>query len=415
MQFSEVAEQDVAVLLMDTQGMFDNESTMTLTAQIFGISTLVSSYQIYNVQNSIGEDKLQHLALFSEYGRIALQPSVEEEKEEKEVNDSVKRGKKSSPSKSPAKGASAGAFDANGAGTSTNITGADACAVRESRASQAMAAIRGKTDCATAAAGAGAGAGAGGDISSVALSGKPFQHLLFLVRDWANFETEWNPEAATDTTRHDEITNLVLKLRKEMTQYLATVVAPRDKADLQSTRDQVERCFESVDAWLLPHPGPAVTKRTYDGSLRILDPLFAQLINHLATFVFSTSLEPKRIHNRSVTAPEMLTFFEVYVNVFQEGGSQFPKAMTLLDATADANNRNAYDLAINRYKTHMSDSVNQEGHVSSKKFSDIHDTACNLAWGTFTEIANMGSLHAIEVCSQKLEADILKEMTRFEG
>ena len=39
-------ERDVAVLLMDTQGMFDNETTMTLTAQIFGLSTLVSSYQV---------------------------------------------------------------------------------------------------------------------------------------------------------------------------------------------------------------------------------------------------------------------------------------------------------------------------------------------------------------------------------
>jgi atlastin len=36
----------VAVLLMDTQGMFDNETSMTLTAQIFGLSTLVSSFQV---------------------------------------------------------------------------------------------------------------------------------------------------------------------------------------------------------------------------------------------------------------------------------------------------------------------------------------------------------------------------------
>ena len=39
--------------------MFDNETTMTLTAQIFGLSTMISSYQIYNVQNRIQEDNLQ--------------------------------------------------------------------------------------------------------------------------------------------------------------------------------------------------------------------------------------------------------------------------------------------------------------------------------------------------------------------
>jgi atlastin len=38
--------EKLAILLMDTQGMFDNETTMTLTAQIFGLSTLVSSFQV---------------------------------------------------------------------------------------------------------------------------------------------------------------------------------------------------------------------------------------------------------------------------------------------------------------------------------------------------------------------------------
>ena len=87
--------QKVAVLLMDTQGMFDNDTTMTLTAQIFGLSTMMASYQIYNVQNRIQEDNLQHLALFSEYGRLAHASSVkgssakggsaEGEKKEEEV------------------------------------------------------------------------------------------------------------------------------------------------------------------------------------------------------------------------------------------------------------------------------------------------------------------------------------------
>ena len=32
---------------------------------------MMASFQIYNVQNRIQEDNLQHLALFSEYGRLA--------------------------------------------------------------------------------------------------------------------------------------------------------------------------------------------------------------------------------------------------------------------------------------------------------------------------------------------------------
>jgi atlastin len=74
--------EEVAVLLMDTQGMFDSRLTQMLTACIFGLSTLISSHQIYNVQNRIQEDNLQHLALFTEYGRIAHSKQREAEAEE---------------------------------------------------------------------------------------------------------------------------------------------------------------------------------------------------------------------------------------------------------------------------------------------------------------------------------------------
>lgn len=66
-------KETMAVLLVDSQGMFDNETTMSLTASIFGLSTLLSSYQIYNVDKRIQEDNLQQLALFSEYARLAVE------------------------------------------------------------------------------------------------------------------------------------------------------------------------------------------------------------------------------------------------------------------------------------------------------------------------------------------------------
>jgi atlastin len=65
--------ETIAVLLVDSQGMFDNETTMSLTTSIFGLSTLLSSYQIYNVDKRIQEDNLQQLALFSEYARLAVE------------------------------------------------------------------------------------------------------------------------------------------------------------------------------------------------------------------------------------------------------------------------------------------------------------------------------------------------------
>uniref|UniRef100_A0A8C2R8P4 GB1/RHD3-type G domain-containing protein n=1 Tax=Capra hircus TaxID=9925 RepID=A0A8C2R8P4_CAPHI len=51
----------VAVVLMDTQGAFDSQSTVKDCATIFALSTMTSSVQIYNLSQNIQEDDLQQL------------------------------------------------------------------------------------------------------------------------------------------------------------------------------------------------------------------------------------------------------------------------------------------------------------------------------------------------------------------
>uniref|UniRef100_A0A667XD12 Atlastin GTPase 2 n=1 Tax=Myripristis murdjan TaxID=586833 RepID=A0A667XD12_9TELE len=67
----------VAVLLIDTQGAFDSQSTIKDCATLFALSTMTSSVQVYNLSQNVQEDDLQHLQLFTEYGRLAMEEVYE--------------------------------------------------------------------------------------------------------------------------------------------------------------------------------------------------------------------------------------------------------------------------------------------------------------------------------------------------
>ncbi|KAJ3619860.1 hypothetical protein MTP99_005512 [Tenebrio molitor] len=62
--------EEVAIILMDTQGSFDNETTITNCATIFGLSALLSSVQIYNLKENIKQCDLSHLECFSGFGQL---------------------------------------------------------------------------------------------------------------------------------------------------------------------------------------------------------------------------------------------------------------------------------------------------------------------------------------------------------
>ena len=67
------SSEQVAVLLMDTQGMFDNETSMALTAQIFGLSTFVSSFQVSTSIVSLASVRVPLLSFYA----VTLYFSVE--------------------------------------------------------------------------------------------------------------------------------------------------------------------------------------------------------------------------------------------------------------------------------------------------------------------------------------------------
>ena len=318
---------DIAVLLMDTQGMFDNETTMTLTAQIFGVSTMISSFLIYNVDKRVQEDNLQHLALFSEYGRVGL-------KDDKDNNE-----------------------------TSSSS-------------------------------------------SSSSSSSKPFQRLQFLVRDWQNFDWEFSVE--DDEKLKDTRYKMIQKSTNE---YLKDIISTRGASDLQATRDQISRCFEKVDCFLLPHPGLEIVRKTYDGSIATIDKFFRGMLDKYVRNIFDVALEPKSMHDRTLTAPELLGYFESYVTMFQENKDGFPEARTILEATTAANNSNASLLA----QAKFGKIVEKYGSTyhKSDRLQEILKEAETEAISLFHEVANFGSPETIAIAKTEMLKKIEEEKKRI--
>jgi atlastin len=371
-------QEKIAIILMDTQGMFDNETSMTLTAQIFGLSTFVSSFQIFNVNRQLSEDSLQHLALFSEYGRLAVGKGViipEGEKSEEEKNESEKRDSNSSD-------LVIDDLDANEA-TTDNSTGVENTPDPSTEKPK--------------------------DVI-IKLENKPFQRVQFLVRDWQNFSVE--PETASSSSSKSAVYE---KLCAEMKTYFTNVFKEKIILDLQSTREQIYRCFESIDAFLLPHPGNAITKRNYNGGISKIEPFFRFMLNRYVRHVLEESIAPKLMNNRTITGIELQNYFEEYVKMFQQGNKKFPKAMTMLEATAEANNRNSHYLAMDLYKTSMRELVkeNDNTYVKDKELNGHHSAAHKKANGLFDEMATIGSTHSIATYRTRLNDEITEEFKRF--
>jgi hypothetical protein len=59
--------EKLAIILIDTQGLFDHDTPPAINAKIFTFTTLMSSYQIFNLPQLIQEDQLEYLQVFKIY------------------------------------------------------------------------------------------------------------------------------------------------------------------------------------------------------------------------------------------------------------------------------------------------------------------------------------------------------------
>lgn len=62
--------EKLAILLIDTQGLFDNQTSTSDNSKIFSLSTLLTSVQILNLHGLIQEDHLQYLQFATEFAKF---------------------------------------------------------------------------------------------------------------------------------------------------------------------------------------------------------------------------------------------------------------------------------------------------------------------------------------------------------
>jgi len=68
--------EEVALLLMDTQGAWDGQMAAAQSATIFGLTAVLSSKQVYNINKQIQEDHVKNLVYFMENARAAIRKAA---------------------------------------------------------------------------------------------------------------------------------------------------------------------------------------------------------------------------------------------------------------------------------------------------------------------------------------------------
>uniref|UniRef100_A0A4W4GXD7 GB1/RHD3-type G domain-containing protein n=1 Tax=Electrophorus electricus TaxID=8005 RepID=A0A4W4GXD7_ELEEL len=290
--------KEVAVLLMDTQGAFDDQSTVKDCATIFALSTMTSSMQIYNLSQNIQEDDLQQLQLFTEYGRLAM--------------------------------------------------------------------------------------------DEIFL--KPFQSLMFLIRDWSfPYEYKYGFKGGSEF--------LDKRLQVKDAQH----------EELQTVRKHIHSCFTSISCFLLPHPGLKVaTSPTFRGQLYVAPEFKTILCEFIPKLLDPDRLAVKEINGNKVTCRGLLEYFKSYIKIYQ--GEDLPQPKSMLQATAEANNLAAVASAKDQYYKNMEKICGGElPYVAPDSLEEKHHFFMNESLKHFASIKKMGGQ---EFCS-RYQAQLESELTEL--
>lgn len=287
----------VAVIFLDTQGTFDTKSTVNNCVTIFALSMVASSVQIYNISQNIGEDHLQHLQLFTQFGKMALESQVTKE--------------------------------------------------------------------------------------------KPFQKILFLVRDWQYaYQSAYGFEGGKDLLKQ------CLKISEEQ------------DPELQSIRRDIQSCFSDISCFLMPHPGAKVASDPcFAGCLSDIHQDFKEQLRGLVSSILQPNrLVVKKIGDSDMTCSQLLDYLEKFAITFN--GGKLPDAKSMFEAAAEIQNSMAVRTAFDHYRIGMEEVFHgEQPFLDGQCLEGHHFRRRELALRQFDETPKLGG-----DARSKLHKGILEEM-----
>ncbi|MEN2495879.1 MAG: putative RING-H2 finger protein [Marteilia pararefringens] len=291
----------VALLLMDTQGLFDSNTSIRECSSIFALTTLTSSKIIYNLHHQIQEDDLNNLLFFAEYGKFLC--------------------------------------------TETGL--------------------------------------------------KPFQDLIFMVRDW-----QWFRDFAFGV--NSEYSESILDESKVKNE------------DMKKTRNLIKQLFTNHVAILLPYPGSEVAcSADHNCSIKLLDKLFKQHTESACEYLFDLkNINILNINGSEVTASQLVAYMSKYMDLFSS--SELPEPRNLYLVTAEANNIFALNGAIALYSKSMDQVCSiDKPYKLPKVLINHHDVAREQAIVLFKTTKKMGDSAFCKSYQEQLTSDIEEKLAKY--
>jgi len=267
--------EETVILLVDTQGSFDNSSTFKDCASVFALSTLISSLQIYNLRGNIDSSDLEHLSFFANYGALAMENQEDS---------------------------------------------------------------------------------------------KPFQSLLFLIRDWS-LSSNYGFSGG----------QAILEKRLN---------GNGQPAELIRTCSGIKNSFEQLKCFLMAPPGIRIMEN--DTDFGELESKFVEQLYSLVPSVFSgKNLVPKKINGEAITCKQLFGYFEMYSKVFC--GDSLPNPQSLLLSQIEISHSHAIEKAIELYESEMSAfSEDDDFFTSDALFLKQHELAAKKASECFIGAKRIG-------------------------